>query len=202
MPQQASSQPVTSPVRPNSTTSASAITNGGVMIGRIDISFRMPGVAVAAALHDEREHEAEQRRQHADDRGEHRRVDRDAAARAAAEAPESPDVLGEQALRGDLRARSVPARRTRRRAATCHRVEDENDQQRRDHDDDRRDRGIAAEHAAPRDGARERTQSSAESAIAAPMPNDGPAGPAASPVPSAHATANAAAAAVPRSISL
>ncbi len=42
MPKAASSQPVTRPVRPNSTTSASAITNGGVMIGRIDISFSSP----------------------------------------------------------------------------------------------------------------------------------------------------------------
>ena len=42
MPNQASSQPVTRPVRPNSTTSASAITNGGVTIGRIDITFAMP----------------------------------------------------------------------------------------------------------------------------------------------------------------
>ena len=42
MPNQLSSQPVTSPVRPNRTTSASAITNGGVTIGRIDISLRMP----------------------------------------------------------------------------------------------------------------------------------------------------------------
>ena len=42
MPNAASSQPVTSPVRPNSTTSASAITNGGVTIGRIDISFSTP----------------------------------------------------------------------------------------------------------------------------------------------------------------
>ena len=30
------------PVRPNSTTSASAITNGGVMIGRIDITLSTP----------------------------------------------------------------------------------------------------------------------------------------------------------------
>ena len=42
MPNQLSSQPVTSPVRPKSTTSASAITNGGVTIGRIDMSFVMP----------------------------------------------------------------------------------------------------------------------------------------------------------------
>ena len=42
MPNHASSQPVTMPVRPNSTTSASAITNGGVTIGRIDISFSTP----------------------------------------------------------------------------------------------------------------------------------------------------------------
>ena len=42
MPNSVSSQPVTSPVRPNSTTSASAITDGGVMIGRIDITFSTP----------------------------------------------------------------------------------------------------------------------------------------------------------------
>ena len=99
MPKAASSQPVTRPVRPNSTTSASAITNGGVMIGRIDISLSSAGVALPAALHDQREHEAEQRRQHADDRREQRRVDRDTAARAAAEAADAPDVGGETAAR-------------------------------------------------------------------------------------------------------
>ena len=73
MPNHASSQPVTMPVRPNSTTSASAITNGGVTIGRIDISFSTPGIAAAAALHDQREDQADQRRQHADDRRQQRR---------------------------------------------------------------------------------------------------------------------------------
>ena len=42
MPNAVSSHPVTRPVRPNRTTSASAITNGGVMIGRIDITFSRP----------------------------------------------------------------------------------------------------------------------------------------------------------------
>ena len=42
MPNAESSQPVMRPVRPNSTTSASAITNGGVMIGRIDITLSRP----------------------------------------------------------------------------------------------------------------------------------------------------------------
>jgi hypothetical protein len=42
MPNQSDSQPVTTPVRPNSTTSASASTKGGVMIGRIDMSRVTP----------------------------------------------------------------------------------------------------------------------------------------------------------------
>ena len=59
---------MTSPVRPNSTTSASAITKGGVMIGSTDISLvTAPQAAAAAALHDQREDQADSGRQHADD---------------------------------------------------------------------------------------------------------------------------------------
>ena len=41
MPNHTSSQPVTMPERPNSTTNTSAITKGGVMMGRIDKTFRL-----------------------------------------------------------------------------------------------------------------------------------------------------------------
>ena len=50
------------------------------------------------------------------------------------------------------------------------------EQQRGDDHHDRRDRRVAAEHAAPRDRARKATVSAA-SAIAAPTPNDGPSAP-------------------------
>ena len=152
MPNPALSQPVTSPVRPNSTTSASAITNGGVMIGRIDISFRSAGVALSATLHDERQREPEQRRQHADEGRQHRRVDRHAAARTAAQAVDAPDVRGEEPL--EDQGRHEPALRVldggEQRPAD--RIEDEDREQRRDDDDDGGDDRIAAEDAAPRDG--------------------------------------------------
>ncbi len=113
------------------------------------------GVALPAALHHQREHEPEERRQHADDHREQRRVDRDAAARAAAKAVDRPDVGREESLRGE------PGREVALRVQDCgqqrlaDREEDEQQQQRGDHDDDRGDRGIAAEQAPPRDRARQ-----------------------------------------------
>ena len=81
--------------------------------------FEKAGEALPAALHDQRQHEAEKGRQHADDDGEHRRIDRHAAAHAAPEAVDGPDVGREQALGGDLGREIAFGVENGGQAATC-----------------------------------------------------------------------------------
>jgi hypothetical protein len=131
------------------------MTNGGVMIGQYRHHLQQAGVALAAALDDEREHEAEQRRDDTDDRCEQRRIDRDAAARAAAEAPKAPDVRRQQPFADEPRRKLAPRVEHGGNERAAHRIEDEHDQQRRDDDDDRRDRDVGAEPAEARERASE-----------------------------------------------
>jgi len=149
-----SSQLVMRPVRPNSTTSANATTNGGDD-GQHRHQLHQARVTPAATLHHQRKREAEQRRQHADDRREQRRVDRDAASRAPAEAAQSPDVLGPQALPDELRREMALRVLERGDERTADRIEDEEQQQHANRDDDRRDRRVAGEQAQATEGARE-----------------------------------------------
>ena len=74
---------------------------------------------LTAALHDQRQHQAEERGQHADDHGKHGGIDRDAAAHAAAQAVDRPDVGGQQPVGGERRARNGPSCPGPRKTATC-----------------------------------------------------------------------------------
>jgi hypothetical protein len=65
--------------------------------------LQQPRIALTAALHEQRESEPQQRRQHADDRREQCGVDGHAAARASSEAADAPDIVGEQARRDERR---------------------------------------------------------------------------------------------------
>ncbi len=93
--------------------------------------LQQPGIALAAALDDEREHETEKRREHADDSREQRRIDRDAAARAAAQAVETPDVRGEEPLENETRRKSPLLILNRGKQRLADGEEDEDRQQRR-----------------------------------------------------------------------
>ncbi len=155
MPNAASSQPVMRPVRPNRTTSASAITNGGVMIGRIDITFSRPAKRCPPRCTTS----ASTRPRSVDSTPTIVASSAELTATPQRVPPRRqstrPDVGRQQPLRGE-RGREIALRvQDRGQQRLADREEDEQQQQRGNDDDDRGDRGIAAEHAPPRDRPRE-----------------------------------------------